>query len=182
MNQERETRFFAFVPFLAFACLLIALVMVMQKRPSQGKDREMSSHKGFATALDCMDGRTKEAVIRYMKSRYSVRFVDFPTDAGTDKVLADCTDICGVEKLKKLVGISVHDHGSCIVAIIGHEECAGNPASKDEQIKHLQKAKETVESFGFDVDIVLLWVEPIGEDDWENATVEEIELDPVPVQ
>ncbi len=40
--------------------------------------------------------------------------------------------------------------------------------NKDVQIEHLKKAQKTVESFGFPVEIVLLWVDS----DW--TTIEKI--------
>lgn len=113
---------------------------------------------GFACAINCMDGRIQDAVKNYMKEAYGVHYVDMVTEPGPNKILAESHDAAVVENIKKRVGISVEHHGAKAIAIVGHFGCAGNPVDKDEQIKHLQEAKKTVESFEFNVEIVLLWV------------------------
>lgn len=128
----------------------------------------MTSDKKFACAINCMDGRVQDAVKNYMKENYSVDYVDMVTEPGPNKILAENIDKAIIENIKKRVKVSVHHHGSKVVAIVGHFGCAGNPTEKEEQIKHLKKAKETVKSFGFPVEIILLWVDG----DWK--TVEKI--------
>ena len=82
--------------------------------------------------------------------------------------LADNQNKAVIENIKKRVEISVEHHSSKVVAIVGHFGCAGNPAEKQEQIEQLKKAKTIVEEFGFNSEIILLWVDG----DW--ATVEKI--------
>lgn len=106
-----------------------------------------------------MDGRTQDAVKNYMQENFSVDFVDMVTEPGPNKILAENSDKAVIENIKKRVEISVHHHGSKVIAIVGHFGCAGNPAEKSEQIEHLKKAEEVVKSFGFDAEIVLLWVD-----------------------
>lgn len=128
----------------------------------------MENNKTFACVINCMDGRVQDAVKNFMKENYSVDFVDMVTEPGPNKILAENTDIAIIENIKKRVEISVHHHGSKVVAIVGHFGCAGNPTEKEEQIEHLKKAEETVKLFGFPVETVLLWVNG----DWQ--TVEKI--------
>lgn len=128
----------------------------------------MTTQNTFATAINCMDGRVQDAVKNYMKENYSVDYVDMVTEPGPNKILADNLDKAVIENIKKRVDISVNHHGSKVVAIVGHFGCAGNPAGKEEQVKHLQEAKKPVESFGFPIEIILLWVDG----DWQ--TVEKI--------
>lgn len=125
----------------------------------------MATNKKFTCAINCMDGRVQDAVKNYMQKNYGVDYVDMVTEPGPNKILADNADKAIVENIKKRVEISVHHHGSKIVAIVGHFGCAGNPTEKEEQIKHLQKAKTTVEGFGFSVEIILLWVDG----DWQTV-------------
>lgn len=117
-----------------------------------------------------MDGRVQDAVKDYMKENYGVDYVDMITEPGPNKILCDSNgcDKAVIEDIKKRVEISVHHHGSKVVAIVGHDGCAGNPATKEEQVEHLKKAKEAVEKFGLGVEVVLLYVK----DDWK--TVEKI--------
>lgn len=120
-------------------------------------------NKKFACAINCMDGRVQDAVKNYIKENYKVDYVDMVTEPGPNKILAE-NPLTGsgqviVENIKKMAKISVDRHGSEVVAIVGHFGCAGNPVGKEEQIAHLKKAKETVASFGFNVEIILLWAE-----------------------
>ncbi|MCX6722695.1 MAG: hypothetical protein NT094_01340, partial [Candidatus Staskawiczbacteria bacterium] len=120
---------------------------------------------GFACAINCMDGRVQDAVKDYIKENYNVDYVDMVTEPGPNKILADNLDKAVIENLRKRVEVSVGHHGSKVVAIVGHFGCAGNPTEKEEQIKHLRKAKKTIEEFGFSVEIVLLWVDG----DWQTV-------------
>ena len=128
----------------------------------------MENKNTFACAINCIDGRVQDAVKNYIQKNYSVDFVDMVTEPGPNKILAENTDTAIIENIKKRVDISVNHHGSKVIAIIGHFGCAGNPTEKEEQIEHLKKAEETVKSFGFKAEIILLWVNG----DWQ--TVEKI--------
>lgn len=130
----------------------------------------MTSDKTFACVINCMDGRVQDAVKDYMKNNYGVDYVDMITEPGPNKILCECQD-CDkgvIEDIKKRVEISVHHHGSKVIAVVGHFGCAGNPAEKEEQIKQLKVCKEKVEAFGFPAEVILLWVDG----DW--TTVEKI--------
>jgi len=129
----------------------------------------MENTNKFACAINCMDGRTQDVVKNYIKENYNVDYVDMITEPGPNKILSSPELAEGlVKNIKKRVEISIHHHGSKVVAIVGHFGCAGNPTEKIEQIEHLKKSEETVKSFGFPVEIVLLWVDG----DWQ--TVEKI--------
>jgi len=128
----------------------------------------MDSDKKFACAINCMDGRVQDAVKNYMKENYEVDYVDMVTEPGPNKILAENSDSAVIENIKKRVEISVHHHGSKVIAIVGHFGCAGNPAEKEVQIEQLKKCKEKVELFGFSAEVILLWVEG----DWK--TVEKV--------
>ena len=131
----------------------------------------MTSQNTFACAINCMDGRVQDAVKNYMQKNYGVDYVDMVTEPGPNKILCECQD-CDrgvIEDIKKRVSISVNHHGSKVVAITGHFGCAGNPAEKEAQVEQLKKCKKMVESFGFPVEVVLLWIDG----DWQ--TVEKID-------
>ena len=119
----------------------------------------METKNSFACAINCMDGRVQDAIKNYIKENYAVDFVDMVTEPGPNKTLADNLDASIIENIKKRVEISVKHHGSKVIAIVGHFGCAGNPTEKEEQLKHLKEAKKTVESFGFNAEIILSWVE-----------------------
>lgn len=125
----------------------------------------------FATAINCMDGRTQIPVIDWIKERYPVDYIDTITEPGPNKILAEAKDDHTIESLKKRVEISVHKHGSNLIVIVGHHDCAGNPVDKETQLKETLTAIETVDSWGLEVEIVGLWVD-------ENWNVNEITQNP----
>ena len=114
-----------------------------------------------------MDGRVQDPVEIYMQKNYNVSEVDMVTEAGSDKILAENTDKEIVEDIKSRVDIFVNHHGSKVVAIVGHFDCTGNPVEKQEHVEHLKKAERVVKSFGFNAEIILLWVDG----DWKTVEV-----------
>ena len=125
------------------------------------------SHGAFATAINCMDGRTQLPVIEWMKRRYQVDYVDTITEPGPVKILVEATDATALESIKRRVEISIGKHGSTRLAIVAHADCAGNPTDDDTQLHQLRSAATTVISWGMGVQIDLLW---IG-DDWQVERV-----------
>jgi hypothetical protein len=98
-------------------------------------------HKGkFGTAINCMDGRTQLPVINWLKEKYSLDYVDMITEPGPDKMLT-LGKPEQVESIKSRVLISVNAHGSETILVAAHDDCAGNPVSKD---KHIAQVKECV--------------------------------------
>ena len=125
------------------------------------------SQMKFATAINCMDGRTQLPIIAYLKAKCKVDCVDVVTEAGPVKILADCEDRVLVDSIKRRVEISIGKHRSKCIAVVGHFDCAGNPVSKETQIEQILKSIKTVQSWGFKVEILGLWID-------ENWTVHEI--------
>lgn len=121
----------------------------------------------FATAINCMDGRTQLPVIMYLREKCNVDYVDVVTEAGPVKILADCKDQVLVDSMKRRVEISVTKHRSRCIAIVGHFDCAGNPVSKETQIEQIGKSIKTVLSWNFEAEILGLWVD-------ENWAVHEL--------
>lgn len=118
----------------------------------------------FVTAINCMDGRVQLPVIEYLKSEFGADYVDMITEPGPDKLLGDSvTNQFEVEQIKRKAEISVEKHGSRVVAITAHYDCAGNPVGKDEHMMHLRSAMNVVKSCDFGVEIVLLW----GDEKWQ---------------
>jgi carbonic anhydrase len=113
----------------------------------------------FATAVTCMDGRIQVPVIEYIKSNYGVEYVDMITEPGPNKILSDNTDTSVVESIRRRVEISVKAHGSRIIAIIGHYDCAGNQTDKETQLNHLHRSISLVKKWGFNAHIICLWVD-----------------------
>ena len=75
-----------------------------------------------------------------------------------------------VQSILARLEISVHDHHSEGIAVVGHHGCAGNPASKVEQLWHLQDAVHFLRKHYPDKAIIALWVD-------ENWRVTEVKVE-----
>lgn len=124
----------------------------------------------FATAINCMDGRVQIPINEWMINRFHVDYIDTITEPGPDKILAEC-DTPLVESIKNRVKISVEKHGSKVVVITGHADCAGNPASKEEHFEHIKKAMKEIAGWNLPVSICGVWMDT----DWKPEIIDIIE-------
>ncbi|GAA0454529.1 carbonic anhydrase [Alkalibacillus silvisoli] len=127
------------------------------------------SEASFATAINCMDGRVQEPVTNWLRDNFQVQYVDKINEAGPNKVLLE-GDAQTLASIKNRIGISHNGHGSKIIAIAGHHDCAGNPIEKQEKVEQIKKSVELVRGFGFDMEVVGLYVN----DQWEVEQVTDI--------
>lgn len=112
----------------------------------------------FVTAINCMDGRVQLPVIEFMKKNYQADFVDMITEPGPIKILAEAENPAAVESIRKRVEVSTEKHGSKIVAVVGHADCAGNPNDKMMQMIQIAGSIGVVESWKLGVKVIGLWV------------------------
>ena len=112
----------------------------------------------FVTAINCMDGRVQLPVIEFLKKKYHVDFVDMITEPGPIKILAENSDPVLVESIRSRVQISHEKHGSRVVAVVGHDDCAGNPVDRDTQLEQIDKAISLGRSWGLEVEFIRLYV------------------------
>ncbi|MDD4169859.1 MAG: hypothetical protein PHD36_06350 [Desulfotomaculaceae bacterium] len=124
------------------------------------------AHGVFGTAINCMDGRTQLPVNEYLKKQYRLDFVDTITEPGPIKILAE--NMAEVVSIKRRVSISAEAHGSKLIAIVGHYDCAGNPVPDETQLKQFEAALRTIRSWGFDAQCIGLWVN----EHWQVVPVE----------
>jgi hypothetical protein len=115
----------------------------------------------FATVINCMDGRVQNPVADWVKIHQHVQYVDMITEAGVDGMMARGTP-AQLESIKQRVLVSVNAHHSNFIAIAGHQDCAGNPVSKDEHVADIKSAMQVVMSWELPVKIVGLWVNEWG--------------------
>ncbi|MCX6008415.1 MAG: hypothetical protein NTZ34_14335 [Chloroflexi bacterium] len=126
-------------------------------------------HKGkFGTAINCVDGRAQLPVNNWLKQKYSLDYIDTITEPGPDKILTQGKPE-QVESIKSRVLISVNAHGSETVLIAAHDDCAGNPVSKEEHIKQVKDCVKILRSWKLPVKTILgVWIN-------ENWSVEIVE-------
>ncbi|SHJ27748.1 hypothetical protein SAMN02745751_02152 [Dethiosulfatibacter aminovorans DSM 17477] len=119
----------------------------------------------FVTSIHCIDGRIQEKINKYLKEKYNAKYIDSITEPGPCYALADQNDEDIVRSILRKVDISINKHGSKVIAISGHYDCAGNPVSKEAQEEHIKDSLKFLKSEYKDKD-----VEIIGfyiNDDWE---------------
>jgi len=117
----------------------------------------------FCTVINCMDGRVQLPVIKYLQERFDVDYVDSITEPGPNLILAQQANINLVESIFNRLKISVNHHGSVGIAVAGHYDCAGNPATKKEQAVHTLDSIRCIKSRYSDLEIIGLWVD----ENWE---------------
>lgn len=124
----------------------------------------------FCTAINCMDGRTHLSVISFLTKRFGCDHVDLVTEPGPNRIIAENQNSAAVESILQRVSISVDQHQSKGIGIVGHADCAGNPAGKDEQREQTVAAVRFIRNRYPSTPVIGLWLD-------SNWTVSEIEID-----
>ncbi|WP_027962967.1 carbonic anhydrase [Halalkalibacillus halophilus] len=125
--------------------------------------------RSFGTAINCMDGRAQEPVINFVKEKFGVTYVDMITEAGPNKAILEGS-LELVENIKFRLNVSHRGHGSNVLAIAGHHDCAGNPVDREEKIKQIIQSMERMRTWGFDMQVVGLYVN----ENWEVEQVTDV--------
>jgi hypothetical protein len=126
------------------------------------------AHGKFGTAINCMDGRVQLPVIEWMKKQYKLDYVDMITEPGADKKVATGS-FNQLEAIKNKVLISVEKHGSQLIFIVGHDDCAGNPVTPEQHKADLREAVKKVVSWKLPVGTVgAIWINK----DWRVEPLE----------
>jgi len=112
----------------------------------------------FGTAINCIDGRTQEPVIDFMKQKYNIDGVDMVTFPGVDGVISNGENSDEIGLIRNAVSISIEKHRSRIIAVVGHFDCAGNPGNREHHYADVQKAVNEVSSWSFHGQVVGLYV------------------------
>ena len=123
----------------------------------------------YATAIHCMDGRIQIPVIEYIRSKCAVDYVKMITEPGPNKILPENVNRTSIESIERSVAISIEVHNSKLIAIVGHNDCAGNSAGKETQLSHILASINTIKSWEFAAQVVGLW----GDEKWGVAIVAE---------
>ncbi|HLD44134.1 MAG TPA: carbonic anhydrase, partial [bacterium] len=100
----------------------------------------------FCTTINCMDGRTQEPVIAFLKKHFNATYVDSITEPGPVAILTGPRDTPVFANILKRLDISVYHHKSVGLAIVAHHDCAGNPVTKEQQLKQLAESVKTLQN------------------------------------
>ena len=112
----------------------------------------------FGTAINCIDGRTQEVVIDHMKHNYNIDGVDMVTLPGADGLFSNEEHSGEIALIRRAVSISIERHGSRIIAVVGHYDCAGNPGNREHHYMHIRSAMQEVSSWNFQAQVIGLYV------------------------
>jgi carbonic anhydrase len=94
-----------------------------------------------------------------MREHYAVDCVDMVTEPGVDAILSEGKDERLIESLKRKIKISLEKHGSKLIAVVGHHDCAANPVEKETHFRHIVAAVRLVKSWGSEAEVVGVWVD-----------------------
>ena len=115
--------------------------------------------KSFATAVNCIDGRVQKPVIEFVTKQFTVDYVDMITEPGPDKLLSENRELDVIELVKKRALISVEKHGSKVIIIAGHHDCAANPAGEKEHRRQIGEAVQRIKEWQLGADVYGVWVD-----------------------
>jgi hypothetical protein len=111
----------------------------------------------FGTAICCIDGRIHVPLIMWMQQMLSVNYVDLITQPGPDALLAEYSERA-TEILRPSAGLSIGRHGSTVVAVVGHYDCAANAVDSATHRDQLLRAVRVVLDWDLGVKVMALWV------------------------
>jgi hypothetical protein len=106
-----------------------------------------------------MDGRVQLPVIAYLSDRFAVEHVDMVTEAGPVAVLSEPSTGPAAQGIYDRVALSLERHRSRGVAVTAHHDCAGNPATPQQQQEQLRAAVRRLREWFPAVSVIALWVD-----------------------
>ncbi|MBL7069388.1 MAG: hypothetical protein ISS34_05975 [Candidatus Omnitrophica bacterium] len=123
--------------------------------------------KSFATTINCIDGRVQKPIIEFAIRQLKVDYVDLITEPGPDKVLSENKALDIIESIKRRTLVSIEKHGSKVVIIAGHHDCAANPVEKEEHCRQINEAVQSIKKWNLKVDVYGVWVN----EDWKTELI-----------
>jgi hypothetical protein len=108
--------------------------------------------KKFGTVVACMDGRSVFAVTSFLRRKYRILYPDMITEPGMDGFLSSIkVSEDTIQDIQRKMAISIQHHGSRVVIVAGHDDCAGNRVNKEKHCEHIRIAATRVADFDFGV-------------------------------
>ena len=113
----------------------------------------------FGTALNCIDGRVQLPVIEFLRRRFDVESIDMITEAGIDKIFAENKNKTKIKSILERIDISIQEHNSEGIAVVGHSSCAGNPTTDEVHIEQIKRSIEFLREKYENIRIMGLWID-----------------------
>jgi len=114
--------------------------------------------KIFVTAINCIDGRVQEPIIKFLIEKFKSDYVDLITEPGPDKILSGQEGADAIESIKRRTLVSIVNHKSKVIIVAGHHDCAANPVGKEEHYRQIKKAAQNIKGWNLKVDVYGVWV------------------------
>ena len=108
-----------------------------------GRGPSPAGRERFAVLLNCIDGRTQQPLLDWVRRELDVTYVDVVTEPGVDAVLARGDDWT-VQALLDKVCVSRLAHGAVALIVAGHHDCAANPGDAAQHASDLTAAVEAL--------------------------------------
>lgn len=112
----------------------------------------------FATALSCIDGRFQRPVNDFLLGEFEVAYLDTVTRAGIVKYLTSSYDPATAGIIVDLEA-SIRAHSSKNLALVAHQECAGNPVDDEIQLRQLEDGVAHFRRRYPELSVVGVWVD-----------------------
>lgn len=112
----------------------------------------------FATAISCMDGRIQKCVNEYVSNQSNAKYVDTITLAGPSKIINDKQSGGVIEDMKFRLHISINQHGSKYIAVVGHYDCAGVQEDDETHKKYVLNSSRVIREWYPNITVEALWV------------------------
>ena len=98
-----------------------------------------------------------------MREHYPVEFIDSITEPGMDAWINNMTPEQRAW-VKRKIEISTKGHGSRVITVVGHDECAGNPVEPHqhhiESLRGAQIVREILAELGvLDAEVIPIWAQ-----------------------
>ncbi len=129
----------------------------------------------FGTSVGCMDGRLTRDVLAYA-SAHRIQFLDAPNRAGGFMTLEE--EGPHRDLLLSEILTSIRGHGSRLVLLHSHEDCAADPDSEDGKGVRLALASTKLQDYldhdsGIEekIRIIAIYWHKIAEDHWSPTVV-----------
>ncbi|HKG88837.1 MAG TPA: carbonic anhydrase, partial [Nitrososphaeraceae archaeon] len=84
--------------------------------------------------------------------------VDMVTFPGADGLFSKGDRSEEIALIRRAVSISTEKHGSRIIAVVGHYDCAGNPVTREHHYMHIRIAMREVSSWNMHAQIIGLYI------------------------
>lgn len=122
----------------------------------------------FALAINCVDGRVQEPLLRWIREELSLSRVDYLTVPGADAALAEPGPELDRARRTASFLADERDHGCALVA--GHWDCLGNAVDEDRHREQIRRAAEELHGWGVAPRTLGVWIT----DGWGVEVVTEL--------